>query len=110
MRETIETKNAPAAVGPYSQAMLAGDQVWVSGQLGLDPASGVMVEGGAQLTAFCTLPLRRQRVQIRIRLVPPFSVRMRMRCRLGRQMRLVTLWAWETLCPKAVFLLQTSQT
>ena len=38
--EFIHTPNAPAAVGPYSQAMAANGFVFVSGQLGLDPASG----------------------------------------------------------------------
>lgn len=36
----IETANAPAAIGPYSQAILAGNTVYVSGQLPIDPASG----------------------------------------------------------------------
>jgi 2-iminobutanoate/2-iminopropanoate deaminase len=37
---TIQTENAPAAIGPYSQAVVAGDWVFVSGQIGLDPATG----------------------------------------------------------------------
>jgi 2-iminobutanoate/2-iminopropanoate deaminase len=45
MRETIHTDAAPAAIGPYSQAMRAGDFIFASGQLGLDPASGQLVEG-----------------------------------------------------------------
>lgn len=40
MLSTINTKEAPAAIGPYSQAVIAGDWVFVSGQIGLDPASG----------------------------------------------------------------------
>jgi 2-iminobutanoate/2-iminopropanoate deaminase len=48
MRATIHTDAAPAAVGPYSQAIRAGDQIWVSGQIGLDPASGRLVEGGVE--------------------------------------------------------------
>ncbi|MCP4716394.1 MAG: hypothetical protein GY868_14840, partial [Deltaproteobacteria bacterium] len=36
----IQTENAPAAIGPYSQAVAAGDMLFVSGQLGLDPATG----------------------------------------------------------------------
>ena len=39
-REAISTENAPAAAGPYSQAIRAGDLVFTAGQLGLDPASG----------------------------------------------------------------------
>jgi 2-iminobutanoate/2-iminopropanoate deaminase len=40
MFSAIQTEDAPAAIGPYSQAMVAGDWVFVSGQIGLDPASG----------------------------------------------------------------------
>lgn len=42
---TVVTDRAPAAVGPYSQAVIAGDLVFVSGQIPLDPASGQLVEG-----------------------------------------------------------------
>jgi len=41
----IETKDAPAAIGTYSQAVRAGDTVWLSGQIPLDPATGQMVQG-----------------------------------------------------------------
>ena len=41
----IHTENAPAAVGPYSQAVLTGDLLLTSGQLGLDPATGALPEG-----------------------------------------------------------------
>lgn len=44
----IQTDNAPAAVGPYSQAIEANGFVFCSGQLGLDPATGTMVEGGVE--------------------------------------------------------------
>ncbi|MBC9072598.1 RidA family protein [Thauera sp. CAU 1555] len=44
-RTIISTPNAPAAIGTYSQAVRAGDTVYVSGQIGLDPASMQMVEG-----------------------------------------------------------------
>ena len=43
----ISTKQAPAAIGPYSQAIGMGNFVYCSGQLGLDPASGNLVEGVA---------------------------------------------------------------
>ena len=43
--EAIETAGAPKAIGPYSQAIRAGDTVYLSGQIGLDPASGQLVEG-----------------------------------------------------------------
>ena len=45
MREAVSTSGAPAAIGPYSQAIRAGSLLFVSGQIPLDPASGVMVEG-----------------------------------------------------------------
>jgi len=45
-RKAIQTDTAPAAIGPYSQAMLAGNTLYLSGQLGIDPATGKLVEGG----------------------------------------------------------------
>jgi reactive intermediate/imine deaminase len=44
-RSIVSTPNAPAAIGPYSQAVKAGDTVYLSGQIGLDPASMQLVEG-----------------------------------------------------------------
>lgn len=43
MRTPIQTPNAPAAIGPYSQAVRMGHTVYLSGQIPLDPASGEMV-------------------------------------------------------------------
>ncbi|MBU9737014.1 RidA family protein [Diplocloster agilis] len=46
MKKTVITaQNAPAAVGPYSHAVMAGDVLFTSGQLGLDPATGELKEG-----------------------------------------------------------------
>jgi 2-iminobutanoate/2-iminopropanoate deaminase len=42
----ISTKKAPAAIGPYSQAIRVGNIVYTSGQIPLDPATGAFVEGG----------------------------------------------------------------
>ena len=50
-REPISTPNAPAAIGPYSQATRAGDTVFFSGQIALDPATGELVEGGIEAQA-----------------------------------------------------------
>jgi len=47
----ISTPNAPAALGPYSQAVRAGDTVYLSGQIPLDPKTGELVEGLAEATA-----------------------------------------------------------
>jgi 2-iminobutanoate/2-iminopropanoate deaminase len=44
-KEVISTKNAPAAIGPYSQAVRAGELVFLSGQIPLDPATGELVVG-----------------------------------------------------------------
>jgi len=44
-REAIATTNAPAAVGPYSQAIATGDFLFCSGQIHLEPATGALVEG-----------------------------------------------------------------
>lgn len=43
MKKTVSTPDAPKAVGPYSQAVWAGDTLYISGQIPLDPATGNMV-------------------------------------------------------------------
>lgn len=48
MREIINTKKAPGAIGPYSQAVKANGFVFVSGQLPIDPETGAFPEGGVQ--------------------------------------------------------------
>ncbi len=45
MKVQINTNNAPAAVGPYSQAIRKGNFLFISGQLPLDPETGTMCEG-----------------------------------------------------------------
>ena len=50
-REIIATDKAPAAVGPYSQAVRVGDFVFTAGQIPLDPATGQLVEGGIEVQA-----------------------------------------------------------
>jgi 2-iminobutanoate/2-iminopropanoate deaminase len=47
MKETIQTDGAPRALGPYSQAVVAGGFVFTAGQIGMDPATGEMAEGVA---------------------------------------------------------------
>jgi len=44
-KQVISTPDAPAAIGPYSQAVVAGPFVFTAGQIGLDPATGQMVDG-----------------------------------------------------------------
>ena len=44
----VSTNNAPGAIGPYSQAVIAGGMVYTSGQIAIDPATGNMVEGGVK--------------------------------------------------------------
>ena len=44
--KVISTKKAPAAIGPYSQAIQVGNLVYTSGQIPIDPATGVFAEGG----------------------------------------------------------------
>jgi 2-iminobutanoate/2-iminopropanoate deaminase len=46
VRERVQTDQAPAAIGPYSQAIRAGGFVFVSGQIPIDPATGQFVSGG----------------------------------------------------------------
>ena len=48
MRKTVATEKAPAAIGPYSQAIRSGGFLFCSGQIPLDPATGKMVEGGIE--------------------------------------------------------------
>lgn len=45
MKKIINTENAPAAIGPYSQANLANGVLYISGQIPVDPATGKLVEG-----------------------------------------------------------------
>ncbi|HLR01270.1 MAG TPA: RidA family protein [Virgibacillus sp.] len=45
MKKEIYTDNAPAAIGPYSQAIQAGDFLYVSGQIGINPETGDVAEG-----------------------------------------------------------------
>jgi 2-iminobutanoate/2-iminopropanoate deaminase len=47
-KKSVSTKEAPAAIGPYSQAVRVGEFVFTSGQVGLDPATGALAEGGIQ--------------------------------------------------------------
>lgn len=47
-KQVISTQNAPAAIGPYSQALLVGGTLFASGQLGIDPQSGDFVPGGVR--------------------------------------------------------------
>lgn len=49
--KTISTSNAPAAIGPYSQGKIVGGLVFVSGQIPVDPATGVTAEGGIRAQA-----------------------------------------------------------
>src|ERR1700743_3730104 len=46
VKTAISTKEAPAAIGPYSQAVRVGDMLFASGQVALDPATGQLVSGG----------------------------------------------------------------
>lgn len=47
-RAVVNTEHAPAAIGPYSQAMTAGGMIFCSGQVALDPATGKLVAGGVK--------------------------------------------------------------
>ena len=46
MKTAVSTKDAPAAIGPYSQAIKAGGLLFASGQIPIDPATGAVVSGG----------------------------------------------------------------
>ncbi len=47
-KEVISSENAPAAIGPYSQAIRAGNTLYLAGQIAIDPATGKMIEGGVE--------------------------------------------------------------
>jgi 2-iminobutanoate/2-iminopropanoate deaminase len=48
MREAVTTPDAPAAIGPYSQAVKAGNLLFLSGQIPIDPKTGNLVDGGIE--------------------------------------------------------------
>lgn len=48
IRDAIRTPDAPAAIGPYSQGIFTDSLVFCSGQIGLDPATGELVDGGVE--------------------------------------------------------------
>jgi len=50
-KQVITTPHAPAAIGPYSQAIVAGDTLYTSGQIALDPATGHLVAGDVRAQA-----------------------------------------------------------
>lgn len=47
-RELVSSAGAPEAIGPYSQAVIAGDLVFCSGQIAIDPATGALIDGGVE--------------------------------------------------------------
>lgn len=49
MMKTISTQNAPAAIGPYSQAIAVNGMLFASGQIPLDPKTGTLVDGGIEV-------------------------------------------------------------
>jgi|SRR5690554_2911229 2-iminobutanoate/2-iminopropanoate deaminase len=50
-KQIIITENAPAPIGPYNQAILAGNTLYVSGQIPMDPQTGELVQGGIESEA-----------------------------------------------------------
>ncbi len=50
-RDPISSKDAPAAIGPYSQAVRSGDTIYLSGQIALDPGSGLLIQGDIEVQA-----------------------------------------------------------
>ena len=49
--KAVSSDGAPAAIGPYSQAVQVGNVVYLAGQIGIDPSTGVLVEGGIEAQA-----------------------------------------------------------
>ena len=50
MNTAVHTDHAPAAIGPYSQAVVAGNTIYVSGQIPIVPEKGELIEGGTNIT------------------------------------------------------------
>ncbi|MEA2640693.1 MAG: 2-iminobutanoate/2-iminopropanoate deaminase [Chloroflexota bacterium] len=50
-KQIVSTSNAPAAIGPYSQAVIAGSTLYTSGQIALDPVTGQLVDGDVRAQA-----------------------------------------------------------
>jgi 2-iminobutanoate/2-iminopropanoate deaminase len=50
MKQAVVSEQAPKPVGPYSQAIIVDSLVWCSGQIGIDPKTGILVEGLEQQT------------------------------------------------------------
>lgn len=48
MKKIIKTASAPAPIGPYNQAVMAGDTIYISGQIAIDPATGNMLQDSIQ--------------------------------------------------------------
>ena len=65
-KQVIETPNAPAAVGPYSQAIKTGDFVFLSGQIGIDPQTKSLVQGGVEAQAIQIFKNIQQLVVLRL--------------------------------------------
>ena len=55
MKQQISTPAAPAAIGPYSQAIEDGEWLFCSGQIGIDPSSGRLVGGGIEHETRCVM-------------------------------------------------------
>ena len=62
MKQALATAQAPAAIGPYSQGIAAGQTVYVSGQLPIDPATGAIPEGIAAPVSYTHLTLPTKRI------------------------------------------------
>ena len=65
MKKVISTTSAPAAIGPYSQAVEIGNMIFLSGQLPIDPKTGIMPEGIKVVNRLRTLKLFWRRPVIR---------------------------------------------
>ena len=55
MNKTISTSKAPKAIGPYSQAVRSGNLIFTAGQLGIDPSTGVVVDGNVETETYQAL-------------------------------------------------------
>ena len=55
MKKIIETKNAPAPIGPYNQAILTGNTLYTSGQIGINPSTGELLNSSIEEETECVM-------------------------------------------------------
>ena len=76
MKKNVQTPNAPAAIGPYSQAVVCGNLVFTSGQIPLDPTTGTVVGEGIREQAEQVMKNLSavKSIQMQAKILPPWQM------------------------------------